>query len=121
MTRRRSVGASPRQAIDKFNTNQRNTMTNEEKNAVREQVAAAATQGAKQAAAAAKKATGWKKWALVALAVILAGLAAFTQTQCKHLPPVNVTPEQVQQAHEVYHVLTGKDCILVLPVEDYKK
>lgn len=96
-------------------------MTNEEKNTVREQVNAAATQGAKQAAEAAKKATGWKKWALVALAVILAGLAVFTQTQCKYLPRVHVTPEQVQQAHEAYHVLTGKDCILVLPVEDYKK
>ena len=96
-------------------------MTNEEKNTVREQVNAAATQGAKQAAEAAKKATGWKKWALVALAVILAGLAVFTQTQCKYLPPVHVTPEQVQQAHEAYHVLTGKDCTLVLPVEECKK
>ena len=93
-------------------------MTNEEKNEVREQVNAAATQGAQKAAEAAKKATGWKKWVLIALAVIL---AVFTQTQCKYLPPVNVTPEQVQQAHEAYHVLTGKDCILVLPVEECKK
>ena len=84
-------------------------MTNEEKNTVREQVNAAATQGAKQAAEAAKKATGWKKWALMALAVILAGLALFTQTQCS-----SVTPEQVQQAHEAYHVLTGKDCVLTI-------
>lgn len=96
-------------------------MTNEEKNTVRGQVNTAAAQGAKKAAEAANKATGWKKWALVALAVILAGVAVFTQTQCKYLPPVHVTPEQMQQAHEAYHVLTGKDCILVLPVEECKK
>ncbi len=91
-------------------------MTNEEKNTVRAQVNAAATQGAKQAANAAKKVTGWKKWALIALAVILAGVAVFTQTQCSR-----ITPDQVQQAHDAYHVLTGKDCILVLEVEDCKK
>lgn len=96
-------------------------MTEEQKKQAREQVHTVAAQGAKQAANAAKKASGWKKWALVALAVILAGLAVFTQTQCKYLPPVNVTPEQVQQAHEAWHVLTGKDCILVLPVEECKK
>lgn len=91
-------------------------MTNEEKNTVREQVNTAATQGAKQAASAAKKASGWKKWALIALATILAGVAVFTQTQCSR-----ITPEQVHRAHDAWHVLTGKDCILVLPVEDYKK
>ncbi len=96
-------------------------MNEEQKKQAREQVHTVAAQGAKQAANAAKKASGWKKWALVALAVILAGLAVFTQTQCKHLPPVNVTPEQVHRAHDAYHVLTGKDCILVLPVEDCKK
>lgn len=90
-------------------------MTEKEKIAIRGQLNAAAANGAKKAASAARTASGWKKWALVALAVILAGLAVFTQTQCKYLPPVHVTPEQVQQAHEAYHVLTGKDCILVLP------
>lgn len=90
-------------------------MTEKEKTAIRGQLNAAAANGAKKAAAAAQKATGWKKWALVALAVIMAGLAVFTQTQCKYLPPVHVTPEQVQQAHDAYHVLSGKDCILVLP------
>lgn len=92
-------------------------MNEEEKKQAREQVHTVVAQGAKQAAEAAKKATGWKKVALVALAVILAGLAVFTQTQCKYLPPVHVMPEQVRQAHEAYHVLTGKDCILVLPVD----
>ena len=92
-------------------------MTDDEKKLVRGQVNAAAQEGAKRAAAAARTATGWKKWALVALAVILAGLAAVTQTQCKRLQPVHVTPEQVQQVHGAYHVLTGEDCILVLPVD----
>lgn len=90
-------------------------MTNEQKETVRAQVNAAATQGAQKAAEAAKTATGWKKWGLIILAGILAGVAVFTQTQCKYLPSVHVTPEQVQQAHETYHVLTGQDCILVLP------
>ena len=88
-------------------------MTEEQKN----QVHTAATAGAQQAAAAAKKATGWKKWALIILAILLAGLAVFTQTQC-----TRVTPEQLQQvqaAHEVYHVVTGEPCIFV--VEDCKK
>lgn len=91
-------------------------MTNEEKNEVRGQVNAVAAQGAQKAAEAAKKASGWKKWVLIALAVMLAGVAVFTQTQCSR-----ITPEQVQQAHEAYHVLTGKDCILVLPVEECEK
>lgn len=87
-------------------------MTNEEKNEVREQVNAAATQGAKQAAEAAKKATGWKKWVLIALATILAGVAVFTQTQCSR-----ITPDQVHRAHDAWHALTGTDCAFVLPVD----
>ena len=92
-------------------------MTNEQKKTVRAQVNAAATQGAQKAAEAAKTATGWKKWGLIILAGILAGVALFTQTQCKHLPPLHVTPEQMQQVHGAYHVLTDQDCILVLPVD----
>lgn len=91
-------------------------MTEKEKTAIRGQLNAAAANGAKKAASAAKKASGWKKWALIALATILAGVAVFTQTQCSR-----ITPEQVQQAHDAYHVLSGKDCILVLPVEECKK
>lgn len=89
--------------------NQRNTMTNEEKNKVREQVNAAAKQAAKQAAEAAKKATGWKKWALAALAVILAALATFTQTQC--------TTSYTQSAGGDIQ-FTGT---IILPVEESKK
>ena len=87
-------------------------MTEEQKN----QVHTAATAGAQQAAAAAKKATGWKKWALIILAILLAGLAVFTQTQCTQ---VHITPEQLQAAHDVYHAVTGEPCIFV--VEDCKK
>lgn len=92
-------------------------MNNEQKEQVRAQVNTVAAQGAKKAADAAKKATGWKKWVLFALAVILAAVAVFTQTQC-----TRVTPEQLQQvqaAHEVYHAVTGEECIFV--VEDCKK
>ena len=84
-------------------------MTSEEKKQVRAQVNAAATQGATKAAEAAKKATGWKKWLWAALAAILAGVALFTQTQC-----TSVTPEQLQQVHGVYHVVTGEPCIFVV-------
>lgn len=97
-------------------TNENTMMTDEQKKQAREQVLTVAAQGAKQAANAAKKASGWKKWALIALATILAGVAVFTQTQCSR-----ITPEQVHRAHDAWHVLTGKDCILVLPVEECKK
>lgn len=92
-------------------------MTEKQKETVRQQVNAAAQEGAKKAAEAAKKATGWKKWGLIAMATLLAGIALFTQVGCEQLCRVTVTPEQVQQAHEAYHVLTGKDCILVLPAD----
>lgn len=94
-------------------------MTDEKKSEVKGKVHAAAATGAQKAAEAAKKATGWKKWLLIALAVLLAGLAVFTQTQC-----TSMTPEQAQQihaAHELYHRVSGQPCVLVLPVEDWKK
>ena len=82
-------------------------MTGDKKNEVRAQVNSAAKQGAQKAAAAAKTAAGWKKWLYAALAVILAGVAVFTQTGCAEL---GITPSGVMQAHEVYHVLTGTEC-----------
>lgn len=94
-------------------------MKEEQKNEVKGKVYDAAATGAQMASAAAKKATGWKKWALVALATLLAGLAVFTQTQC-----TSMTAEQAQQihaAHELYHRVSGQPCVLVLPVEDCKK
>lgn len=88
-------------------------MTENQKETVRQQVNTAAQEGAKKAAAAAKVATGWKKWGLIALATLLAGIALFTQVGCEQLGrvTVTVTPEQVQQAHGAYHVLTGQPCI----------
>lgn len=91
-------------------------MTEEQKKQVRGQVNTVAAQGAKRAAEAAKTATGWKKWLLVALAVILAGLAVFTQTQC------TMTPTQVRtvrEVHTLFHVLTDEQCIF--EVEGWKK
>lgn len=105
-------------ATDHINRKE-HTMTEEQKNEVKGKVHDAATTGAQKAAAAAKTATGWKKWAWVALAVALAGVAVFTQVQC-----TGMTPEQAQQihaAHELYHRVSGRPCVLVLPVEDCKK
>lgn len=73
---------------------------------VKKQVAAkAAASGAKKAAEAAKAASGWKKWLYGVLAVVL-GAAAYFLSACGQ-----VTPEQVQAVHGVYHELTGKPCI----------
>lgn len=69
-----------------------------------------AQEGAKKAAAAAKAATGWRKWLLWAVAVVL-GAASFLLTGCSR-----VTAEQVAGAHALYHVVTGTDCVLV-PVQ----
>lgn len=91
-------------------------MTEDQKKQVRAQVNTVAAQGAKKAADAAKKATGWKKWVLFALAVILAGVAVFTQTQC------TMTPTQVRtvrEVHTLWHALTEEPCIF--EVEEGKK
>lgn len=87
-------------------------LTDHQKETVRAQVNTAAQQGAQAAAEQAKKATGWQKWAWALLAGLLAGLALFTQAQCS-----NVTDTQLQRAHDAYHVLTGSDCIFILPTD----
>lgn len=75
-----------------------------------------AQEGAKKAAAAAKVATGWRKWLLWAVAVVL-GAASFLLTGCGR-----VTAEQVAGAHALYHVVTGTDCVLVpAQVEESEK
>lgn len=75
-----------------------------------------AQEGAKKAAAAAKAATGWRKWLLWAVAVVL-GAASFLLTGCSR-----VTAEQVAGAHALYHVVTGTDCVLVpVQVEESNK
>ena len=73
---------------------------------VKKQVAAnAAASGAKKAAEAAKAATGWKKWLYGVLAVVL-GAAAYFLSACGEL-----TAEQVQAVHGMYHAVTGEPCI----------
>lgn len=69
-----------------------------------------------KAAAAAKAATGWRKWVLWLLAVVL-GVASFLLSSCK-----NVTAEQVAGAHRLYHAVTGTACVFEpAPVEESKK
>lgn len=92
-------------------------MTEEQKTQVRAQVNTVAEQGAKKAAAAAKKATGWKKWLLVALATALAAVALFTQVQCTGLTPTQV--RTVREVHTLFHVLTDEQCMF--EVEEWKK
>lgn len=37
-------------------------------------------------------------------------LTAFALVSCE-----NITPEQVNKAHDIYHVLTGTECIFIVP------
>ena len=65
----------------------------------------------------ANSSTGLMRWVWGILFILATGICALLASSCEHLPPVHVTPEQVQQVHGAYHVLTGEDCILVLPVD----
>lgn len=75
-----------------------------------------------KALAAAKEQTNrvWK-WLLYAVGIMLAGIAALAGfTGCAEVP--QVTAEQVQVAHDVYHAVTGEPCMYrVIPVENVKK
>lgn len=52
----------------------------------------------------------WGKWLLLALAGAVAGASIPAGvTSC-----TEVTPAQVQSAHALYHVVSGKPCILVV-------
>lgn len=64
-----------------------------------------ADKAAQKVAAKAKAASGWKKWLYGVLAVLL-GAAAYFLSGCGQ-----VTAEQVQAVHGVYHDLTGKPCV----------
>lgn len=94
------------------------------KNEVKGKVHEAAASGASKAAEAAKAASGWKKWLLIALAVLLAGVAVFTQTQC-----TITQARQAAELHDIYHYVTDTECqlaqpekwITILPVEESKK
>lgn len=68
---------------------------------------------------------GWgvpSKWAKVGAALIIGatigGMSTCTQS-CKHVPRVQLTAEQVQAAHALYHAASGEPCIFV--VENWKK
>lgn len=71
--------------------------------------------------------TGWgikESWAKVLAGAIIGALCAagvLTVSGCSR-----VTPEQVYSAHELYHVLSGKECKLAKPAtviepEQYRK
>ncbi len=64
----------------------------------------------------AKSSTGIMRWVYGILFILTMGALAVFFSACE-----NITPEQMHRAHDAWHVLTGKDCILVLPVEDCKK
>lgn len=57
----------------------------------------------------AKTTSGWKRW-LWAIGAIIAGAVAWFTQGCT---PANV--EQIQAAHEWYHVLSGEPCKLAKP------
>ncbi len=84
-------------------------MDEKQKDVLRERVHDVTAGAAKKTAAAAKSATGWKKWALIIATAILALIAGLTQVGCGALE--HVTPEQVQDAHGLYHAVTGKPCV----------
>lgn len=89
-------------------------MTTEQKSQIKADLHSGASRAAAAANQKAATSTGWRKW-LYALAAILAGAVAFF-TSC--------TPAQVKQAatvHELYHVISGTDCSITIPVEPSKK
>lgn len=65
----------------------------------------------------ARASTGLMRWVWGILFILATGICALLASSCEHVPRVQLTAEQVQQVHGAYHVLTGKDCILVLPVD----
>lgn len=75
-----------------------------DKTKIKETVHGVAEKAASAANAKAKAATGWKRalWALGA--IVAAAVAWFTQG----CTPANV--EQLQAAHAIYHVVSGKPC-----------
>lgn len=54
----------------------------------------------------------WPVWVKHLVAAIIGAAAAvttMTMTSC-----TDITPEQVQDAHALYHVVSGKPCIFIL-------
>ena len=75
-----------------------------DKQKIKETVHGFATQAASKANEKAKTSSGWKKWLWASGAIIAAAVAWFTQG----CTPANV--EQLQAAHAIYHVVSGKPC-----------
>lgn len=59
------------------------------------------------------KAAGWKKAAVAAFLSALTAAGVLGLTSC-----TEVTPAQVQEAHALYHIVSGKPCIFI--VEEVK-
>lgn len=97
-------------------------MNETEKNKIKETVGCLADELSDKALSAAKEKTN-RFWKLVlyAVGIMLAGIAALAGfTGCNGVP--QVTAEQVQVAHEVYHAVTGEPCMYkVITVESIKK
>jgi hypothetical protein len=75
-----------------------------DKDKVKTFVNGAASKAATTANEKAKSSTGWQRW-LWAIGAIIAGAIAWFTQGCT---PANV--EQVQAAHAIYHVVSGKPC-----------
>lgn len=64
-------------------------------------------------------------WAKVGAGLIIGsaiGGLSTCQQSCKTTPHVKLTVEQVQLAHDAYHVITGEPCHYeIVPAVDYKK
>lgn len=58
---------------------------------------------------AAIKAEGWKKAAVAAFLSALTAAGLLGLTSC-----TEITPAQVQGAHALYHVVSGKPCVLLI-------
>lgn len=97
-------------------------MNEEQKNKIKETVGCLADELSEKALAAARENTN-RMWKLLlyAVGIMLAGIASLAAfTGCAEVP--QVTAEQVQVAHDVYHSVTGEPCVYrVIPVENVKK
>ena len=75
-----------------------------DKKQIKETVHGVAEKAAAAANEKAKASSGWQRW-LWAIGAIIAGAIAWFTQGCT---PANV--EQVQAAHAIYHVVSGKPC-----------
>lgn len=77
-----------------------------DKDKIKTFVNGAASKAATTANEKAKAASGWRRW-LWAIGAIIAGAIAYFTTGCEA-----VTPAQLHAAHVVYHLATGKKCVI---------